>query len=264
MTNKLVVGCVQNCASADLAASLEEVTELCREGAAQGANLLCMPEYVSCFALTDAGFEVAVGPEDGHPALAHFRALARELEVWMVVGTLAIEHLDAKIPNRSYLLDPGGAVVSIYDKIHLFDVDLPNGESYRESEIISPGDRAVVAGTPWGPIGLTICYDLRFPHLYRELAKAGALFLTVPAAFTKTTGQAHWLTLVRSRANRNGRVPHRTESIRRAWQSRDVRPFARRRPLGRDPGRWGRRFQRRPRHPRSIRGTHCARAHSPR
>ena len=122
----------------------------------------------------------------------------------MLAGSLAVRLPDGRVANRSVLFDKEGRVAARYDKIHLFDVDLGNGESYRESATIAPGDRAVIAKTPWGPIGLTVCYDLRFPHLYRTLAQRGANFIAIPAAFTRTTGQAHWHVLQRARAIETG------------------------------------------------------------
>ena len=147
-----------------------------------------------------------VGPhaEPAHPALAHFRALAEELGAWLLLGSLAITAGPGKIFNRSYLVTAQGAIAAHYDKLHLFDVDLADGESYRESALIEPGGAAVLAATPWATLGLTVCYDLRFAQLYRSLAQAGAEVLTVPAAFTKTSGQAHWHVLLRARAIETG------------------------------------------------------------
>jgi predicted amidohydrolase len=142
--------------------------------------------------------------EEDHPALSAFRALARDVDLWLLIGSLAIRLGRDKVANRSILLDNQGRIVARYDKIHLFDVDLDGGESYRESETIAPGDRAVIADTPWGRLGMSVCYDLRFPHLYRSLAKAGADFLSIPAAFTRTTGRAHWHVLQRARAIETG------------------------------------------------------------
>jgi predicted amidohydrolase len=132
--------------------------------------------------------------------VAHFQALARELGIWLHIGSMAVLATPDKIANRSFLFTPDGAIAASYDKIHMFDVQLPDGESYRESKSFQAGDRAVLAELPWGRLGLTICYDLRFPTLYRALAKAGASFIAVPSAFTVPTGQAHWHTLVRARA----------------------------------------------------------------
>jgi deaminated glutathione amidase len=144
--------------------------------------------------------------------LAALREVAQETGVWLLIGSLAIDlsrergtaEGERRLANRSYLVDPGGGVVARYDKIHMFDVDLAGGESYRESNAFRPGGRAVLAETPWGVLGMTVCYDLRFPHLYRALAQAGADFLAIPSAFTVPTGKAHWHVLMRARAIENG------------------------------------------------------------
>ena len=143
-------------------------------------------------------------PEEVDPALAAFRALAEELDIWLLIGSLAIKVSDTQTANRSFLIDPRGKIAVRYDKIHLFDVDLPSGEQYRESRTVAGGAAAVTTDLPWGRIGLSVCYDLRFPQLYRALAKAGAFVLTVPSAFTETTGKAHWHVLLRARAIENG------------------------------------------------------------
>lgn len=205
MSRPFTVGCIQNRATSDMRESIAECESLCRDAAAQGAELLCLPEYCSFLWLTgDGRMELGACEAASHPALAAFSNLARELKVWLAIGSLAVRATGGLICNRSYLLNSGGEVVAEYDKIHLFDVDLPGGESYRESETIAPGDRAVVASTPWGILGLSVCYDLRFPQLYRVLARAGAEFITVPAAFTRTTGEVHWHVLNRSRAIETG------------------------------------------------------------
>src|SRR5262249_714364 len=127
-----------------------------------------------------------------------------ELGVWLLIGSLAIKVSDAKTANRSFLFDPKGRVAARYDKIHLFDTDPGQGESYRESNTVAARTKPVLPPTPWGKTGLTICYDLRSPQLYRKLAQKGAFLLTVPSAFTETTGKAHWHTLLRARAIENG------------------------------------------------------------
>jgi predicted amidohydrolase len=139
-------------------------------------------------------------PEESDPAVEQFGALARELGIWLHIGSLALLGAHGKPVNRSLLISPEGRITARYDKIHMFDVDLGGGETYKESANYEPGREAVVASLPWGQLGMTICYDLRFPHLHRALAKAGARFLAVPAAFTKPTGIAHWHTLLRARA----------------------------------------------------------------
>lgn len=204
MSENVTVACIQNAADIALETSLAAVEGLIRAAAGQGARLICLPEY---FASLDVVNDLLVSralPEAGHPALLRCQALAQELKVWLLLGSLGIEAGGDKMLNRSYLLDDSGGIVARYDKIHLFDVRLPGGEDYRESATVAPGERAVVAPTPWGPLGLSICYDLRFPQLYHALAKAGALFLATPAAFTKTTGAAHWHILQRARAIETG------------------------------------------------------------
>ncbi len=206
MTDSFIVSCVQNRATKDLEETLNRAEELTRQAAADGAKMICLPEFFGCLHVDDAGLFTAPGAEADHPALARFRAVAAELGVWMVMGSVAIsgEDADGRLRNRSFVLDADGGIVARYDKIHLFDVDLSDGESYRESAQFAPGTEAVVAATPWGKLGMSICYDLRFPHLYRDLAKAGASFLAVPAAFTKKTGEAHWHVLLRARAIETG------------------------------------------------------------
>jgi predicted amidohydrolase len=204
MTTSFTAACIQNQAVADMDASMAQATELVRAARGSGAELICLPEYFSCLKADAAGFEVGAHGEAAHPALGRFRELAAELGAWLLLGSLAISAGPEKIFNRSYLLGPTGAVAARYDKIFLFDVDLEGGESYRESALIEPGDRAVLAPLPWTTLGLTICYDLRFPQLYRALAQAGAEVLTVPAAFTETTGRAHWHVLLRARAIETG------------------------------------------------------------
>ncbi len=204
MSATFTAACIQNEAVADMGASVAAATELVRAAHAAGAELICLPEYFACLKADAAGFEVGAHGEAAHPALSHYRDLAAELGAWLLLGSLAITAGPEKIFNRSYLLDPTGAVAARYDKIFLFDVDLEGGESYRESALIEPGARATLAPLPWATLGLTICYDLRFPQLYRSLAQAGAEVLTVPAAFTETTGQAHWHVLLRARAIETG------------------------------------------------------------
>ena len=203
-SGKFRVACIQNCAGTETAPNLAECADFVREAAGRGAGLVILPEYFSGLDIRDNLLIPEAFSEAAHPALPLFCGLAREHRAWLLLGSLAIEAGDGKITNRSYLIDPAGAAVARYDKIHLFDVDLEGGESYRESATIAPGASAVVADLPWGRIGLSICYDLRFPQLYRDLAKAGADFLAVPAAFTKTTGEVHWEVLLRARAIETG------------------------------------------------------------
>jgi predicted amidohydrolase len=177
---------------------------LIREARAAGADFIATPENTTLMA-PDGGAKLEKSYDEGRdPALPRFRALAEELGVWLLIGSLAIKVSDAKTANRSFLLDPKGRIAARYDKIFLFDVDLPSGETYRESNTVAGGNRAVTADLPWGRLGLSICYDLRFPQLYRRLAQAGSAFLAVPSAFTETTGKAHWHVLLRARAIENG------------------------------------------------------------
>jgi deaminated glutathione amidase len=153
----------------------------------------------------DAGAKLAQSYDEAHdPALPVFGDLAKELRVWLLIGSLAIKVSETKTANRSFLFSPDGKIAARYSKIHLFDVDLPSGETYRESNTVSGGGEAVVADTPWGKIGLSVCYDMRFPQLYRDLAHKGAFAFTAPSAFTETTGKAHWHVLLRARAIENG------------------------------------------------------------
>jgi predicted amidohydrolase len=179
-------------------------SDLICEAKHNGAQFIATPENTTLMA-PDGGAKLENSyAEEDDPALPRFRALADELGVWLLVGSLSIKTTDGKTANRSFLIDPKGAIAARYDKIFLFDVDLPNGETYRESNTVAGGNRATVADLPWGRLGLSICYDLRFPQLYRRLAQAGSSFLAVPSAFTETTGKAHWDVLLRARAIENG------------------------------------------------------------
>jgi predicted amidohydrolase len=205
MSRNFKVACVQNCAERDAGPSIAALLPLIRRAADGGANLIVLPEMATMMEPQTALVLRKAVPETEDPGLAAFRAAARDLRVWILVGSLLFrEPGAARVVNRSLLLDDGGGIVARYDKLHLFDVDLANGEAYRESATVQPGEQAVLAETPWGPLGLSICYDLRFAYLYRALAQAGARFLAIPAAFTYTTGKAHWHVLVRARAIETG------------------------------------------------------------
>jgi len=162
------------------------------------------PEMTNVMEIDRTRLFATIVPEEQDASLVTFRELARALGIYVHVGSLAIKVSSDKAANRSFLIDPRGEIIARYDKIHMFDVDLKGGESYRESRNFRPGDLAVVVDLPWGRIGLTVCYDLRFPALYRALAEAGASFLTIPSAFTRQTGEAHWHVLMRARAIENG------------------------------------------------------------
>ena len=200
MGDSFKVACVQNCAGTETGPNLTESAALVRAAAAEGARLICLPEYFTGLDLEGDILRPEAFAEADHPALPLFRNMAQELDAWLLLGSLAITNEDGRVFNRSYLIDGRGGIAARYDKIHMFDVSLANGEAYRESATIAPGSATAVAATPWGQLGLSICYDLRFPQLYRSLAHAGADFLAVPAAFTKTTGEAHWHVLLRARA----------------------------------------------------------------
>jgi predicted amidohydrolase len=204
MTKTLKAACVQLNNSPDMDKNLTASTALVRQAAKAGAQFVCTPEY-SCLMREIGGDRLSFArPEDEHKVLKHYRALAHELGIWILLGSISIKVSDDKINNRSFLIDAKGDIVARYNKIHLFDVDLPNGQSFRESRAVLPGDKAVIADSPWGKIGMTVCYDVRFPQLYRALAKAGAAIITVPSAFSMPTGQAHWELFVRSRAAETG------------------------------------------------------------
>jgi predicted amidohydrolase len=205
MAQRFKVGLVQPNIWDDMDANIAHVSALVRKAKEAGADLIATPEN-SGFMGANAAASVAAGrPEDSHPALQAFRALSKELSSWLLVGSLAIKPEGANRNfNRSYLLAPDGGIAARYDKIHLFDVDLPSGETYRESNSIAPGAEGVLAPLPYATLGMSICYDLRFPGLYRGLAQAGADIISIPAAFTRTTGQAHWHVLLRARAIETG------------------------------------------------------------
>lgn len=200
----LRAACVQNCATPCWEENLTVVTDLVEAAHGDGAELVALPEYFSGLETDGARISPVAFAEAAHPVLAAFSEMARDKQLWLLLGSLGIEDAAGRVFNRSYVLGPDGRVVSRYDKIHMFDVDLGEGKSYRESKTIAPGARAAVAATPWGGIGLSICYDLRFPALYRALAQAGADILAIPAAFTRTSGEAHWHALVRARAIETG------------------------------------------------------------
>ena len=184
--------------------NLTEATRLIRAAASEGAEYVLTPEMTNILDRDRERLLAAIAPEESDPALAAFRQLAIELGIWLHIGSLAIRLAGEGVANRSFLVAPSGEIAARYDKIHMFDVDLAGGESYRESRLYKAGGSAVVADLPWGRLGLSVCYDIRFPQLYRALAHAGAEVLAVPAAFTRTTGEAHWHVLLRARAIENG------------------------------------------------------------
>jgi predicted amidohydrolase len=197
-------GLVQMRTGLDPAANLDAAVKLIGEAKAAGADYVQTPEMTNIMELRRERLFAAIVSEEADRSLAAFRELARKLSIYLHVGSLAIKLAGDRAANRSFLIDRDGDVIARYDKIHMFDVDLANGESYRESRNFRPGELAVATDLPWGRLGLTICYDLRFPSLYRALAEGGASFLSIPAAFTRQTGEAHWHVLVRARAIENG------------------------------------------------------------
>jgi predicted amidohydrolase len=203
MTSPFRLACIQVNAGNQMTANIEAVAQLARAAQDDGAEFIAFPE---CVAMMEMGRDAVLAqarPEEEHLALTAFCDLAAELKVWLLGGSLSVLLAGDKVANRSFLIDRDGAIQARYDKIHMFDVDLEDGESYRESATYQPGAAAMLAETPWGMLGMTVCYDLRFPQLYRDLAKAGAALLAVPSAFTRPTGEAHWEVLLRARAIEN-------------------------------------------------------------
>jgi deaminated glutathione amidase len=184
--------------------NLDAAVRLIAQARERGAQYVLTPEMTNILEVKRERLFAAIAPEESDATLAALRELARRLRIVLHVGSLAIKLSAERAANRSFLIDESGEIVARYDKIHMFDVDLAGGESYRESRNYRPGEVAVTADLPWGRLGLTICYDLRFPALYRALAEAGSSFLAIPSAFTKQTGQAHWHVLNRARAIENG------------------------------------------------------------
>ncbi|MCH9673824.1 MAG: carbon-nitrogen hydrolase family protein [Gammaproteobacteria bacterium] len=198
------VACVQTTSEPEVSVSMAHVGELVRAAASAGADFITTPECVSMMEPRRRRVLEKATDEGSDQALSEFCALAKETGKWLLAGSLIIKVEEERCANRSFLIGPDGSVVAHYDKVHMFDVSLADGESYRESRTYRPGTRAVVAELPWGKLGMTVCYDMRFPYLYRTLAHAGATLLTVPSAFTRPTGRAHWHTLLRARAIETG------------------------------------------------------------
>jgi predicted amidohydrolase len=198
------VGLIQMRSGREPHTNMDAAAKLIGEAKTGGADYILTPEMTNILESSRERLFTKIVPEEQDATLATFRELARALGIYVHVGSLAIKASADKAVNRSFLIDRRGEIVARYDKIHMFDVDLKGGESYRESRSYRPGDLAVLTDLPWGRLGLTICYDLRFPALYRALAEAGATFLAIPSAFTKQTGEAHWHVLMRARAIENG------------------------------------------------------------
>ena len=185
-------------------ANIDDAVRMIGEAKSAGADYVLTPEMTNILAAKREQIFAAVVEEEVDASLATLREVARKLGIYIHIGSLAIKISPDRAANRSFLVDPKGDIAARYDKIHMFDVDLADGESYRESRNYRPGELAVLADLPWGRLGLTVCYDLRFPALYRALAEAGATMLAIPSAFTKQTGEAHWHVLIRTRAIENG------------------------------------------------------------
>jgi predicted amidohydrolase len=204
------IACLQTNTSNDLAANLATVTAMVREAAANGAQWILTPEYTLMMDGSGRVMRDNALPADGGAPLNVLKSLAREIKVWLLIGSLTLrtsesgEDADTRIVNRSFLVSDAGEVIATYDKIHMFDVTLPDGKVIRESSAYRPGDKTVIVDTPLGKVGLTICYDLRFPQLFRTLAQAGAQIITVPSSFQRQTGKAHWHALLQARAIENG------------------------------------------------------------
>jgi deaminated glutathione amidase len=204
VSNKSVrIACLQLNSGSDYAANFAALDGLMREAAAGGAKFIFSPEYALMMDGSGRVMREKALDAAGEPAVSALAALSRELGVWHLAGSLTLRSDDGRMFNRSVLFSDRGAVVAAYDKIHMFDATLPSGTVIRESSAYRPGERAVIAETPWGRLGMTVCYDLRFPHLYRALAQRGALMLAIPSSFQRETGRAHWHTLLRARAIEN-------------------------------------------------------------
>lgn len=200
----LRVGLIQTRTPSTQAAALAHAAPLIRNAAAQGATLIVTPEGSNILQKDRAKLMPLLAPPEDDPFVTGVQAMAAKSGIWVLIGSALVLREDGKAANRSLLLSPDGEIVASYDKLHMFDVDLPTGESARESEVYEPGDRAVTAQAGEARLGLTICYDMRFPAVYRALALAGAEIMTVPAAFTRPTGKAHWEILLRARAIETG------------------------------------------------------------
>ncbi len=199
-----VAACVQMRAGMVATRNVDHVARLAKQAAEAGATYIQTPEMTNLLVRSRDDLFAAILPEEADPSLAAFQELARALKVTLHLGSLAIRLEGERAANRAFVIDPDGDIVARYDKIHMFDVDLPDGESWRESATYRPGEQAVVVQMPWGGLGLTICYDVRFPTLHRALAEHGADVIASPAAFTKKTGEAHWHVLLRARAVETG------------------------------------------------------------
>jgi predicted amidohydrolase len=202
--SSLRVALIQTCTPTSQDAALALDTPLIEQAVRAGAQLIVTPEGSNLLQRDRAMMLRSMKPLDADPYVQGVRTLARDHGVWILIGSALVAEGADKAANRAVLISDKGDIVQTYDKMHMFDVDLPNGDRYRESALYNPGGEARIASTPWGLLGLSICYDMRFPQLYRALSKAGASMIAVPAAFTRPTGEAHWEVLLRARAIENG------------------------------------------------------------
>ncbi|WP_146347599.1 carbon-nitrogen hydrolase family protein [Phaeobacter marinintestinus] len=202
----MIAALIQLCSGDDPDANLPKIQWAIAEAAAEGAEFILTPEVTNCLSSSRSHQNAVLRHEDQDPTLAALRQQAEELEIWLLIGSLALKTHDAdgRFANRSIMVGPAGQIVARYDKIHMFDVQVTPEETYRESDGYRPGSQAVVADTTFGKVGMSVCYDIRFPHLYQALAQAGSRILTVPAAFSPVTGAAHWESLLRARAIETG------------------------------------------------------------
>lgn len=203
MTSSFIAACVQMCGRTDPSVNRDDAVRMIREAASRGATFVQTPEISNVVNRDRASMLTSLLTEDKDPMLQAFQALARELKITIHAGSLSIQNGD-KVANRAFVISSSGDIAARYDKIHLFDVDLPNGETWRESNTFTGGTDAVVVDIPHAKLGVAICYDVRFPYLFRALADHGATILSAPACFTKQTGEAHWSVLQRARAIENG------------------------------------------------------------
>ena len=202
--SNLRVACIQTNSKPDPNINIKEVSSLICKAKSDGAELITTPEVVGMLEPNREKALHKAQAENDHSVLREFRNLSKELSIWLLIGSISIKLSDSKLANRSFLINPDGQIIARYTKIHMFDVEGNDGSTYRESATYQPGTSACLARTPWGLVGLTICYDIRFPLLYRDLAKAGARIIFIPSAFTEVTGEAHWHVLQRARAIENG------------------------------------------------------------
>ncbi len=214
--DKFRAGLVQMRSGRSIQENLAQVEAFIREAAAKGADFIQTPENTLLMEANSKQLLEKITPEEATEGLAVFSRLAHELGVWLHIGSIAIKLDDKHAANRAFLFAPDGSLAARYDKIHMFDVNLPSGETYRESATFVPGAKALLVQLPWGGLGITTCYDMRFPEQYKALAQAGAKFLTAPSAFTKVTGEAHWHVLASRSRYRKWLLCFRGSAGRRA------------------------------------------------